>query len=174
MIYITQGLQVNGVTVTFLTLTELFNIFDSCPPQSASRQKISMRNIVIDRNIILKALPIHIESNDIPLLKRLWQLRDVLTRDVVFQINTPLTDVEQRLLQNTGRQIETLPTANSPETSSVLHNQPCVLGPTCSISYQVPFWILFGLSILMLFMILCVFFDPTPCARKRVVIIKEQ
>lgn len=83
MIYITEGLQIDGQNVKFIHLKDLFEFFNAC---GCDVNQIVIKDVCLDQGCVLKALPIHIDKNDIPFLKDLSLLQPILNPQVIFKI----------------------------------------------------------------------------------------
>jgi len=153
MIYLSEGFHLNNVPVHFITLTELFNLFDN----NGDHEQIRIQD-TYDSHCLLKALPIHIEQNDRSLLTRLWQLNDILTSDVIINITTPISHEEYQLLKQTNSiiKISDLSIIDTSCTKEPPANIP--LSPThnlcvprqCPSTYSVGFWIILPIFIVLM------------------------
>ncbi|USO02118.1 MAG: hypothetical protein H6850_03320 [Alphaproteobacteria bacterium] len=86
MIYVTEGLQIDGCSVRYIHLRDLFYLMK----QYKGSSHILIKNIHLKEGKCLNALPIHIDECDIPYLDHLDKLNPLLNEDVTVKIVTPL------------------------------------------------------------------------------------
>jgi len=93
MIYLTEGAKINGLPVHHIHLKDLYHLFSCCQKKKKS---LVIQDINLENGCVLKALPIHIDTCDIPYLNYLPDMRSILAKKATFIIATQCSEDDMK------------------------------------------------------------------------------